>query len=57
MAKGDDIEERLIDFAVRIVKLCVGLPKTSTGQHQRPITLKHVVPRAHETLSTSSGFA
>ena len=33
MAKGDDIEERLIDFAVRIIKLCVGLPKTPAGQH------------------------
>ena len=33
MAKGDDIEERLIDFAVRIVKLCVGLPKTPACQH------------------------
>lgn len=33
MAKGDDIEERLIDFAVRIVKLSVGLPKTPAGQH------------------------
>ncbi|MCJ7735850.1 MAG: four helix bundle protein, partial [Anaerolineae bacterium] len=33
MAKGDDIEERLIDFAVRIVKLCVTLPKTQAGRH------------------------
>ena len=33
MAKGDDIEERLIDFAVRIIKLCDSLPKTRTGNH------------------------
>lgn len=33
MAKGDDIEERLIDFAVRIIKLCSQLPKTPAGQH------------------------
>ncbi len=33
MAKGDDIEERLIDFAVRIVNLCSHLPKTPAGKH------------------------
>jgi four helix bundle protein len=33
VAKGDDIEERLIDFAVRIIKLCGELPKTPAGQH------------------------
>ncbi|MBN1888761.1 MAG: four helix bundle protein [Thermoflexales bacterium] len=33
MAKGDDIEERLIEFAVRVVKLCGNLPKTPAGTH------------------------
>ncbi len=33
MAKGDDIEERLIDFAVRTIKLCDSLPKTRAGGH------------------------
>ena len=33
MAKGDDIQERLIDFAVEIVRLCSSLPKTSAGNH------------------------
>jgi four helix bundle protein len=33
MAKGDDIEDRLIKFAVRIVKLSDHLPKTLTGRH------------------------
>ena len=33
MAKGDDIEERLIRFAVRILKLCDTLPKTPAGKH------------------------
>ena len=33
MAMGDDIEERLIDFAVRVVKLCVSLPKTQAERH------------------------
>ncbi len=33
MAKGDDLEERLIEFAVRIVKLCNALPKNPAGRH------------------------
>ena len=33
MAKGDDIQERLIDFAVRIIKLCSQLPQTQAGKH------------------------
>ena len=33
MAKGDDIEERLIAFAVRIIKLCEAIPKTVAGKH------------------------
>jgi four helix bundle protein len=33
MAKGDDIEERLIDFAVKIIWLCGLLPKTEAGKH------------------------
>lgn len=33
MAKGDDIQERLIDFAVQIIKLASKLPKTSAGRH------------------------
>ena len=33
MAKGDDLEERLIEFAVRIVKLCNAMPKTTVGRH------------------------
>ena len=31
--RGDELEERLIDFAVRIVKLTAALPKTSAGNH------------------------
>jgi four helix bundle protein len=33
MAKGDDLEERLIEFAVRIVKLGNAMPKTTAGRH------------------------
>ena len=33
MAKGDDLETRLIDFAVRIIELCDRLPLSSAGNH------------------------
>ena len=32
-SKADALEERLIDFAVRIVKLSASLPKTPAGRH------------------------
>jgi four helix bundle protein len=35
MARGDDIEERLIDFAVRIIKVCNALLKGSAEKHIR----------------------
>ena len=33
MAKGDDIQERLIDFAVSIIKFTTKLPKSTVGKH------------------------
>ncbi len=33
MAKGDDLEQRLIDFAVAIILLCDQLPNTLAGRH------------------------
>ena len=33
MAKGDDIQEWLIHFAVQIIKLSSKLPKTTAGRH------------------------
>jgi four helix bundle protein len=33
MAKGDDIQERLLDVAVKIIWLCDLLPKTEAGRH------------------------
>jgi hypothetical protein len=30
MSKGDDIEERLINFAVRIINLCAHLPENTS---------------------------
>lgn len=48
MAKGDDIEERLIDFAVRIVKLSDHLPKTRASSHIAGQLLRSgTAPAAH----------
>lgn len=48
MAKGDDIEERLIDFAVRVIKLCGQLPKTEAGRHVAGQLLRSgTAPAAH----------
>ncbi len=33
MAKGDNLQERLIEFAVRIIRLCEAMPKTVAGKH------------------------
>jgi len=33
MAKGDDIQERLIRFAARIIHLCNALPRDPAGKH------------------------
>jgi len=33
VTKGDDIQERLIDFAVAIIGLASKLPNTSSGKH------------------------
>lgn len=32
-AKADELEERLIDFAVRIIRLSANLPRTAAGKH------------------------
>jgi len=40
MAKGDDIEERLIEFAVRIIHVCNELPDNPAGQHIRSQLLR-----------------
>jgi four helix bundle protein len=48
MAKGDDIEERLINFAVRLIKLCDRLPRTQAGKHVAGQLLRSgTAPAAH----------
>jgi hypothetical protein len=67
MAKGDDIEERLIDFAVRVIRLSSELPMSEAGRHvgrqllrsgmARPrIMLKREVLRAQMISYTSSRY-
>lgn len=33
MARGDDIQERLIEFAARVIKACNALPNDRAGRH------------------------
>lgn len=40
MAKGDDIENRLIDFAVRIIHVCNALPDKPAESHIRAQLLR-----------------
>ncbi len=48
MTKGQDIEERLIDFGVRIIKLCEQLPRSYAGQHFATQLLRSgTAPAAH----------
>jgi four helix bundle protein len=50
MAKGDDIEERLIDFGVRIIKLSSHLPNDLAGKHIAGQLLRSgTAPAAHYT--------
>ncbi|HEY5885705.1 MAG TPA: four helix bundle protein [Pyrinomonadaceae bacterium] len=32
-SRADELEERLVDFAVRVIRLCASLPKTAAGKH------------------------
>ena len=48
MAKGDDIQERLIKFAARIIKVCDSLPRTAAGRHVAGQLLRSgTAPAAH----------
>lgn len=55
MAKGDNIEDRLIDFAVRIIKLCSHLPKSQPGRHVGGQLLRSgTAPAAHYAEARSA---
>ena len=49
MARGDDIENRLLDFAVRVIRLCENLPNNHAGNHMVG-QLRHsgTAPAAHD---------
>ncbi len=48
MAKGDDIDERLIDFAVAVIELCTQLPNTMAAKHVGGQLLRSgTAPAAH----------
>ncbi len=48
MARGDDIQERLIDFAVRTVRLCGSMPRTQAARHVSNQLLRSgTAPAAH----------
>jgi four helix bundle protein len=48
MLPADDLENRLIDFAVRVIKLVSHLPKTQAGHHLSDQLLRSATaPAAH----------
>ena len=55
MAKGDDIEGRLVDFAVRVIDLGVNLPKSNAGKHISGQLLRSgTAPAAHYAEARSA---
>ncbi len=58
MAKGDDIQERLVDFAVRLIQLSDNLPKTRAGNHIAGQVLRSgTAPAAHYAEARSAESA
>ena len=58
MAKGDDIEDRLIAFAVRVIRVCDSLPDTPAGRHAREQLLRcgtAPAPNYSEARAAESG--
>ena len=58
MVKGDDIEERLIDFAVRIIGVCDAMPDKLAGRHIRGQLLRSgtsPAPNYGEARAAESG--
>ena len=55
MKKGDDIQERLIQFSARIIKLCDALPKASAGRHVAGQLMRSgTAPAAHHAEARSA---
>jgi four helix bundle protein len=57
MAKGDDIQTRLVEFAVIIMDLCDEIPKSASGNHiagQLIRSTTSVAPNYAEALGAES---
>ncbi len=55
MAKGDDLQQRLILFAARIIKVSNNLPKTPAGKHIAGQILRSgTAPAAHHGEARSA---
>ncbi len=55
MAKGDELQERLIQFAARIIKVSNALPKTAAGRHvANQILRSGTAPAAHHGEARSA---
>ena len=55
MAKGDDISERLIQFAARVIKVCNTLPRSVAGRHIAGQLLRSgTAPAAHHAEARSA---
>ena len=55
MAKGDDIQERLIGFAARVIKVGDALPNTLAGEHIAGQLLRcGTAPAAHHAEARSA---
>jgi four helix bundle protein len=55
MVKGDDIQERLIRFAARVIAVCDALPNTMAGQHiGRQLLRSGTAPAPHHAEARSA---
>ncbi len=53
--KGDDIQERLIQFAARVIKVCDTLPRTTAGRHiAGQLVRSGMAPAAHHAEARSA---
>ena len=51
MERSRELENRLIDFAVRIINVIEALPNTKVGNHIGGQLLRSPVPRRHPTMA------
>ena len=55
MAKGEELQERLILFAARVIKVCAALPRSATGRHiGRQLLRAGTAPAPHHSEARSA---